>query len=273
MHITDLTEAYIIHVLSSGDFPHYERSYPALFEHYYKYWAERKNTVILADEKAVKEKSKLIRKRLDFIENNFNDSGFNIANLKIVLFVGQNTSNGHAFKDGDNYIVWLPIETYPTLKQCDIFITHEIAHFLHYSRSPDFYFHSIKNLQLLSRRLITEGIATYLTQQILKSTEKEALWADFLTKSEIDSWFEKCQIAEPQLYKFVLENFNYSNPEIELFYANDTADIFRFRAGYFVGLKLIAQMVKDLKLSMEELLKIPKTKFENMMFKQLQLKI
>jgi len=273
MHITDLTESYITHVLGNGDFSRYEGSYPALFEHYYKYWAKRKNAVILADEKAVEEKSGLVKKRLDFIENNFNNSGFNIADLKIILFVGQNTSNGHAFKDGDNHVVWLPVETYQTLKQCDIFITHEIIHFLHYSHSPDFYFHSIKNLRLFSRRLITEGIATFLTQRILKITKKEALWADFLTKLEVDAWFEKCQIAEPELYEFALEYFNNSNPEIELFYANNIADIFRFRAGYFVGFKLIAQIVINQKLSMEELLKIPKTKLENMMLKQLRLQI
>lgn len=271
MNIIDLTSEYIKHIVNAGDLASYEKSYPALFQHYFRYWAKRKNFSKTLNKSEVKKRLNLIEPRLSRVEKKINSSGLNISFLKIVLFVGQSTCNGHVFKDNKEFIVWIPIETYSTPLQVDVFITHEIIHSLHYLKSPDFYFNNFTEKRLISRQFITEGVATYLTKHIIKITQSKALWADFLSKEKTKIWFRECQQKEKELYKFVLKNFSSTNPEISLFYAKNPRNIYEFRAGYFVGLKLVDQMVKNKKMDPKKLLEIPRKKFEKMILEELRL--
>ncbi len=61
-----------------------------------------------------------------------------------------------------------------------------------------------------------------------------------------------------------MKNFSSINPKIGLFYANDPTDIANYRAGYYVGLKLVGAIAKDMKISDKVLLKIPRREFETM---------
>lgn len=273
MKIIDLTSEYIKHILDADNLASYEKSYPALFQHYFRYWAKRKHFSKTLNKAEVKKRLNLIEPRLSRVEKKINSSGFNISFLKIVLFVGQSTSNGHVFKDNKEFIVWIPIETYSTPLQVDVFITHEIIHSLHYLKLPDFYFNNLTEKRLTSRQLITEGVATYLTKHIIKITQGKALWADFLSKEKTKIWFRECQQKEKELFKFVLKNFSSTNPEISLFHAKNPRNIYEFRAGYFVGLKLLDQIVKTKKMNPKKLLEIPRKKFEKMILEELRLKM
>lgn len=271
MKIIDLTNKYIKHILDDGNLASYEKSYPALFQHYFRYWAKRKYFSKTLNKAEVKKRLNLIEPRLSRVEKKISKFGFNISFLKIVLFVGQSTSNGHVFRENKEFIVWIPIETYSTPLQVDVFITHEIIHSLHYLKSPDFYFNNFNEKRLISRQLITEGVATYLTKHIIKITQAKALWADFLSKEKTKIWFRECQQKEKELFKFVLKNFSSINPEISLFYAKNPRNIYEFRAGYFVGLKLLDRIVKTKKINPKNLLGIPKKKFKKMILEELRL--
>ncbi len=200
-------------------------------------------------------------------------AGFDLSNIDCVLFVSQGTSNGHAFKDGKKFVVWIPIEGYETKLQTLVFITHEIVHGLHYSYSPDFYFKNVSEKLSVARQVITEGLATYLSMKILSVNEGVALWADYISKDKIKIWLQKCRQKEQELYNFVLKNFPSRSPKIELFYANDSKDIYQNRAGYFVGLQAIGQICKDRKINAMDLLKIHRKKFEKIVIEQLQSKV
>ncbi len=263
MNIIDLTEYYTSEMLKTKNLRAYEQSYPALFSHYFKYWARRKYFSNHLSRDEVKKRKKLIIEALHDIEKCLTSAGFEMRNMDVILFVGQGTSNGHAFKDGKKFIVWLPLEGYETKLQSKIFITHEIIHALHYSHSPDFYFNNVAEKKSVIRQLITEGIATYLSMKALKEDEGVALWADYLTKSKLKIWLQECRQKEQMLYKFILKNFSSSNSNIGLFYANDPTDIVNYRAGYYVGLKLVEDIAKKEALSNQDLLNIPKNKFEN----------
>ncbi len=271
MKIIDLTNKYIKHILDDGNLASYEKSYPALFQHYFRYWAKRKYFSKTLNKAEVKKRLNLIEPRLSRVEKKISKFGFNISFLKIVLFVGQSTSNGHVFRENKEFIVWIPIEAYSTPLQVDVFITHEIIHSLHYLKSPDFYFNNFNEKRLISRQLITEGVATYLTKHIIKITQAKALWADFLSKEKTKIWFRECQQKEKELFKFVLKNFSSINPEISLFYAKNPRNIYEFRAGYFVGLKLLDRIVKTKKINPKNLLGIPKKKFKKMILEELRL--
>ncbi|KPL03950.1 MAG: hypothetical protein AMJ90_02515 [candidate division Zixibacteria bacterium SM23_73_2] len=270
MKIINLTDEYTKHILNNGDLTSYEKSYPALFKHYFKYAAKRNNFKKILNESEVKNKTSLILSRLPKIERKFKKSGFDISSLRLVLFVGQGTSNGHAFKDKREFVVWIPIETYPTTLQVDVFLTHEIIHALHYFRSPGFYFNSITEQRIVSRQLITEGVATYLTKKIMRMTQGEALWADYLPKVKIKSWLSECRKKEKELQKYILRSFFSSDPEISIYFAKNPENIYEFRAGYYIGLKLVYRMVKFHKLNPENLIEMPRKKFEKMILKELK---
>jgi len=271
MNVIDLTPEYIKHILNAGDLASYERSYPALFRHYFKYAAKRKNFSKTLTISEVKKRLSLILPRLSRIEKKFDKFGCDISSLKMVLFVGQRTSNGHAFKDKEEFVVWIPIETYTTPSLVDVFIPHEIIHALHYSQSPDFYFNNKGKQRMVSRQLITEGIATYFTKLIMKFSQSEALWADYLSKEKIKSWLSECRKKEKELYKFVLKNFYSSNSKISIFYAKNPKNIYEFRAGYYVGFKLVDRIVKNHKLEPKKLLVIPREEFEDLILEKLKM--
>lgn len=270
MEIVDLTGDYIKHILDNQDLTSYQRSYPSLFRHYFRYWARRRYFSKALNRVQVEKRLNLILPRLSRIEKKIKRYGLDVSSLKIVLFVGQNTSNGHAFRDGTDFIVWIPVETYSTPLLVDVFVTHEIIHALHYSASPDFYFFSAAEKRLMSRQLITEGIATYLTKHIMRITQAEALWADFLPEEKLRAWLGECGQREKDLCKFVVNNFSSTSPEVVLFYMLNPRNIYEYRVGYFLGSRLVDRIVRSEGIRPDKLLTIPRKRFEKMMLKVLR---
>ena len=268
MIIKDLTKNYIDYILEKDSLDLYKKNMPELLEHYFKYWAlESYFHKSLKTESEVKEKTEMIKSRLDFIKNKLNDFGFDTSDVEIILFVGQNCTNGHAFKKEGKFIVWLPVEAYESNKDIDIFVTHEIIHALHYTKNPDFYFDTKEEKINVGRQIITEGLATYLTSKVLNISDEKALWADFLSRDELKKWFDSCEAKKYELYDFVLKNFNSSDEDIQIFWANDPKDIYKYRSGYFVGLDLIKEFVKEENVSDKDILEIDRKDFEGKIIK------
>jgi len=270
MKISDLSCEYIEHILSSSNLQEYETSYPTLFDHYFRYWADRKKPLIKLTEGEINTRTRLINNELKSVAAKFKAFGLNIDDLNIVLFVGQGSSNGHAFLDADRFVVWLPIETYDSQLLARVFITHEIIHAFHYAGSPEFYFDNAEEMRSVSRRLITEGLATYLTLKILNVDALTALWADYLPDDKADRWFNECRIRGKEIFANLLENFSTCDPDFGLFYASDPNDILKFRAGYYAGLRLIEQIADQCKIEPTGFLTLSRDKFEQLIFDRLQ---
>ncbi len=264
VEIRDLTDDYAKFAIESGDLQGYQETYPELFRHYLQYWGSSKTGFARLSERLLRRRSRLIRRMIGDIESLMLKSGFTLTGIEAVLFVGQRTSNGHALRDGDSWIVWLPLEAYPTALQMRVFVTHEILHALHYRESPDFYFDSMAEKRSVVRRLITEGVATWLTMRVLGIDERTALWADYIPRRKIRAWLQECKAKEHELCKFILENLFSSDPAIGVFYAKDADDIFNYRAGYYIGLKLIKHIATSEKITRRNLLAIPRKDFETL---------
>jgi hypothetical protein len=265
MKIIDLTPAYKKAVLRQNNLAAYKKSYPALFAHYFKYWADQRLFKKSLTAEEVDRRANLIKSRLKFIEKKFAAAGFNLKNQKMILFVGQNTTNGHAFYGKGEFIVWLPVESYISRQRIDIFVTHEIIHALHYSQNPAFYFKNNAQRLRIGSSLMIEGLATFLTMKILKINAGQALWADYISAKEAKLWLEQCQQRKNEMLKFVLKNFNLSDQKIELFGGTNPRDVFRSRGGYWLGLQIIQQIAR--KYPIKKLLKIPKKDFESLIKK------
>jgi len=119
MEILDLTGAYLVTVAKSGSLEEYEKSFPGLFEHYFRFWAPREKFRVILDESAVAERRQAMLCKLPVIAERFTSKGLDLSGISVVLFVGQDTSNGHVFFQDGKWYVWLPIETYVTETQND----------------------------------------------------------------------------------------------------------------------------------------------------------
>jgi uncharacterized protein YjaZ len=270
MKITCLTDKYLEYRAGVLDRQLYENTYPVLFSHYYTFWADRKYPLSILTKDDIIARLETIIKQIQLNETAFYAAGIDISELEIVLFVGINSSNGHAFHDRGKFIVWIPIETYHTPMLAKVFLTHEIIHALHYENVPAFYFHSHKEKERLSRQLITEGVASYLSGKILGLDDRLALWADYLAPDDLDKWLQECARRETELYKFCLENFSETERAADLFRIVERDNIMRFRVGYYLGLNLVRQIVEGEKMTPSELLKIERPVFEELIYKQLQ---
>lgn len=261
MKIIDLTSNYIHHVCEQNDFDSYEKTCPELFEHYYKFWSQRKHTNIF-DKSDIQSSHKMILSLIPKIENKFLSHNIDIHNLTLIIFVGMGNTNGHAFKYQNQFVVWIPVETYKNKIDSEVFITHEIAHALHYTNSNTFYFFNQNEQKQIGRQLITEGLATYFSKIILNITDEKALWGNYLETSRLETWMISCEKQFEAIKTIVKNNFYSANNQLGLFYANDEKDILNFRAGYFAGLKLVEQIVEINRLTPIDLLQMSKNRFE-----------
>ncbi len=246
MKIIDLTFETFSSAVSGIE--NYEQVHPALFSHYFRYWAERSRfpDCILTHDR-LSFHVNLVKDGLRYAERKIASFGLPLDDIMVILFTGQNTSNGHAFMNEGRMIVWLPVETYHTPLQAEVFATHEIVHGIHYLLSPAFMFCTEDERMHTGRQLITEGIATYLTKQVLGISDRVSLWADYLDGVKSGEWFEECSKREKELKEYCLERFSYSGSDVSLFFANDPADIFSYRAGYYLGLQFANRFAKQLK--------------------------
>ncbi len=263
MIVQDLTESFIACVMGAGDMQTYEQSYPELFSHYFQYWCPRSYKCSDLPDSEIRTRGKLVRETLEKLELEFGGKGIDLQELSVVLFVGGNTSNGHAFCNGGHMVVWLPVETYANEIRARIFVTHELIHGLHYRNSPAFYFRSEEERLNLGRQLITEGLATYLTAEILGVSDREALWADYLNSEEWQNWLSTCEGRAVALRSLCRDYFATTSGQ-EMFMANDPQNIMRYRAGYFVGLCLVREIAEELHVGVCELLRFDRAEFEKL---------
>ena len=258
MHVIDLTQDYIRYVIQQDRPALYEDSLPQLFEHYYQFWASR-SSYFYKDESEIWHRNELVRDRLPFLEKKFSNKGLHLEQVEVVLFIGQGSSNGHAFLLDGKWTVWLPLETYSSLFAVDVFVSHEIAHALHYQRQPDFFFRNKEEKDNIFRQVITEGIATITSQHVLGVDDKCALWADYLPVEQIEHWYQECLLREPEIIKIVVENLKESDESLFSYTGSD--DVLENRAGYYVALLLMRRVLKTQKLSVNDLFLIGRQKF------------
>ncbi len=120
MKLLDLTELYCRTVATDGNWRSYEEHSPALFEHYFRFWAKRSFPDVKIPVDVLKTRSELVKRRLPMIIRRFNKKGLDIGKFRFVLFVGKNCTNGHAFRDAVGWVVWIPVESYASrpLSRC-----------------------------------------------------------------------------------------------------------------------------------------------------------
>lgn len=268
MKIIDLTDYYLDFLVDKNSPDLYFATYPSLFDHYFQYWSNKKAAFHRMTRKEVYRKKLMIKKSIEQAEIYFANYNLDTSDIKIVLFVGQNTTNGHAFIDSHSATTFIPIESYHSPDYADVFCIHEVAHAMHYLLSPAFYFKDKKEKEIISRNLICEGIASLFSKEILQINDGVALWADYLSKDQLKNWIDKCMQECNALKGHCKNNFYTSDPH--LFYVWDFQNPFKSRGGYWLGIKLIEKIKTQENLSLNTILTIPRNVFEHKILKELE---
>jgi hypothetical protein len=269
MVVRDLTTEYINCVMHQQDRISYEQSYPALFEHYYRYWCPRERVTPPLAETEIKTRTGRVLAAIGLAENHLQKVPLNTRTLRIVLFVGAHTSNGHAFHDGHDFVVWLPVETYTSDILARVFVSHEIFHALHYRSTPEFYFFDEETKNHLGRQVITEGLATFLTSAILSVSDAQALWGDYLSQEDLEWWFDECRKDVTDLSTYCRLHFDACDPKCNLFRIADGCDVRKCRGGYYLGLIVIRKVATKFGLNARALLEMKRHKFEQLVIDEL----
>ena len=255
MEIIDLIPDYLWFCRGEHQVDSYLGSSPRFFDHYFTYWGKNRTIDVSLSEQEIIRRSQMIRRHLTDAEENFGKFGLKLNDISALLFVGQGRANGHALIDGEKAIAWYALETLETDEQMKVFVAHELTHALQYSLDRESYFQTVAEKNSVSRQLITEGIATYLPMKLCGVTEEESLWADTLPQEELQKWMTACRNGESGLFRFTLDHFNSS--DTRLFLAADPNDIYQFRAGYYVGLKVIEKIIAERSVTPFELMHTP----------------
>lgn len=272
MKLTDLTPAYRAHYLEREDRAGYEAAAPALFEHYYANWADMAKPPVRLTESELATNRQYLLNSLSRIEPALRNFGVQPESLELALIVGQNSTNGHAYREQDRFLPWVAVECYRTQTLADIFVTHELVHALHYQATPAFYFAQRVEKDNGLRQLLTEGVATWLTAEILGVSESLALWADYWPESRVSGWLDQCEVKLPQLARYLLERIN-SEQSTQLFLLAEPDNILANRSGYYLGLRAVQALARENGLAPAECLTLPRFEAEHLVLDWLHRRI
>jgi hypothetical protein len=270
MKIVDLNPLYISLCDDDTAFAHYMPGNKALFEHYRKFWKGGDVLVPSLDIDSVDARRKRILRGIADATELLEMRGFSTEAITAVLFVGNHTANGHAFLDHGKPIAWFAMECFDSRLEAKIFTMHELIHAVHYAICPEFAFDTTEQQHNISRQLITEGVATYLTKRLWNTTDDVALWADRLSRKRLHSWMDTCRNSERELFQYIAANFESSDSTIKIFHSADPEDIYSYRAGYYAGLKVIESIASKYDFSERDLLNIPLQEMKRLVWDELQ---
>lgn len=256
MKTSDLVEKYIDAVIARNAAGEYEAARPALFDHYHEFWSHRRPYSRDLSVAELRGRRDLVESALQRLDGQFAAHGLSTAAVEVVLFVGHGTTNGHAFRDDGRFVVWIPVEPYGDARLAKVFLTHEVLHALHYTRSPGFYFENTQEQSRMARMVITEGLATCLTSIVLDVSEEEALWGGYLPPDGLAEWMTQCERRQAEMRAFIRDNFDQSLPEHGLFCLGDTSDVFQSRGGYFAGMRIARDVAREAGIGPIELLSV-----------------
>lgn len=194
----------------------------------------------------------IIKNRYAHCEKLINEklSGVSIPD---VLVLNRNYPlNGHALLHKEDSWAFVIASHFKTQLYSDVFLSHEIAHAIHYRSRPEFFFQNKNERNHFGRSLLTEGIATYFTKVLLNCSLEDALWADYLEKEKRVEWIDMVESEVKQIANHCLKHYDSIEPEYSLFYYTCQNSIFS-RSGYWMGYQIIEHFASEHKLGLSEL--------------------
>ncbi|HVZ41153.1 MAG TPA: hypothetical protein VHI13_17875 [Candidatus Kapabacteria bacterium] len=232
--------------------------YAAFRSHYERFWSSPDRSNVEMEPSALRSRLASLRSHLVDAERAFERLGLSTSGLGAVAFLGHGTSNGHACLLSGRFVAWYALEQYTTPHDFAAFVPHELAHAVHYALVPDFSFTSIEEQRCTGRQLVTEGLATRIAQRAGALSPEAALWGGYLEAGPAQAWTSRCRSRLRELVRFILDHWAESLPGNPLFTYNPAEDILKNTGGYYVGMAATAHLEDVEKLSLAELIAMPR---------------
>ena len=172
--------------------------------------------------------------------------------VSVVFVSGCSTSNGHAFLEDGHGIAWISVSNYPTKKTIEVFMTHEIIHAIHYQQVPEYCFNTRSEKNHVGRQVVTEGVATYITQVLLGIDSGQSLWADYLNETDVGLLMERYDDAVSQTAGNILRDWD--RDDTEYFYSSNPSNVDSYRSGYYIGRLAVERVVAKYGYALSQLL-------------------
>jgi hypothetical protein len=177
-------------------------------------------------------------------------------------------ANGHAFWDGQTFRPWFSADEQWTPFGAKVFAAHEVAHSIHYSLQPQFYFRTHEERCHIGRQLVVEGLATYATKILLQLDLAEALWADYIAGKELAQWMQQCEGRLSALAARFLAAWDDANDHP--FSYSGSQDAWDNRAGYYVGTEIVRRVCRSQQLALRGLFDLDRPTFESLAKRELR---
>jgi hypothetical protein len=172
---------------------------------------------------------------------------------KFILFIGgENSWDAHGMIINNEPYVFINITmVIPRLEikefDMELFIVHEMIHAIHYNCSPEFYLGNYITLEdKYLKKLISEGMATFMSSKILNKKLEKAFWIGFITDYEVTEWVKNAEDLVGNIgekLKVSLEENKFNNELFsQLFYVKNLETLSSYRLGYYYGAKIIEKL-------------------------------
>ena len=196
---------------------------------------------------------KIFKDKLNILSN------LHIENqIGLILFIGDGKIDGHSIIINNYVYVFIDLKALISRSNynydLDSFISHEIIHAIHYKLNKAFYnkdYSIMKDIYL--KTLIIEGMATYMTMRIFKTSERLGYWLGLMNLEEIEEWKNNCKKLKLNIGKRL--NKTIANKKFDkdlydkLFCIKKGEKLTLYRTGYYYGAEIIKNICIDMSIN------------------------
>ncbi|MBI9010694.1 MAG: hypothetical protein JEZ08_00575 [Clostridiales bacterium] len=207
---------------------------------------------LVEEESHIEDCVKLIKNTI----NEFEKSGhplFSTYDFDGVLFlIGDMTVDSQGIMIEDKSYMVVDLAAYLSAKDKYnpiSFVVHEVVHPIHYKYNPDMYFRHYKNYkEVVLKRMLIEGMATYLTKHFTDESDADIFWLGYLDEIGIKNWINYATDKKESLSKKIKKLIENDELESEygylLFSITDPEKLWKGRLAYYYGYDIIKSIHK-----------------------------
>ncbi|BAL81429.1 hypothetical protein [Caldisericum exile] len=198
----------------------------------------------------------LLTKRLSSLMRLLKRSVKKIVIPDVIFFVGLNNFDGHGLiLNGKPYIFLNMTRMNEMLENksfiIDLHLLHETFHAIHYYHSPSFYLRNYKSTEHhYLKRMLAEGVATYLSKDFKKASFDSALWLGLIDREHFTEWVKNCTVMKRSMWELIKNAIASNNFDVSLIntlFAVPGArqeDLVKGRFGYYYGTEIVRKVAE-----------------------------
>ena len=185
----------------------------------------------------------------------------------MITFIGDESFDGHGIILNGKPYVFFDLTAVTRRKDkynLDMYVTHELIHSIHYGSQVSFYPGKYKNIKdKYLKRLIAEGLATFLANYYNNYNIEDSYWLGFLDSDKVREWIINCENNKNKIGDKLKVQINRNEFDENLYlqlFALPGSDYANGRCGYYYGSQIVEEAFQD--KTVKELLGMKFYKFE-----------